>query len=128
MIPTVEKAYRVRAEREARAVAGLSMGGAESLAVGLRGLDRFAWIGAFSAALLGDTDVAFPGLDEKANKQLRLLYVACGKDDQLVAGNRRFEAWLASKQIRHTAIETAGGHTWMVWRRNLASFAALLFR
>ena len=128
VIPAVERSYRVRSAREARAIAGLSMGGGESLAVGLRALDRFAWIGAFSSALLGDTDVAFPSLDEKANKQLRLLWIACGKDDRLIDGNRQFEAWLTSKHIRHTPIETPGGHTWMVWRRNLASFAPLLFR
>lgn len=128
VVPSVERSYRVRADREARAIAGLSMGGGESLAVGLRALDRFAWIGAFSSALLGDTDVAFPGLDDKANQRLRLLWIACGKDDRLIEGNRQFEAWLTSKHIRHTAIETSGGHTWMVWRRNLASFTPLLFR
>jgi enterochelin esterase-like enzyme len=129
VIPRVEKAYRVAADRNSRAIAGLSMGGAESLSTGLNALDRFAWIGAFSSGRLGeDFNAGFPALDAKANSKLRLLWIACGTDDRLIAPNRKFREWLASKGVQHTDIETPGAHTWMVWRRNLAAFVPLLFR
>lgn len=129
VIPAVESAYRVSYDRNSRAVAGLSMGGAESLLVGLNALDHFAWVGAFSSGGLGeDFEKTFPGLDSKANSQLRLLWVSCGKDDRLVEANRKFRDWLQSKEIQLTWHETAGAHSWQVWRRNLADFAALLFQ
>jgi enterochelin esterase family protein len=129
VIPEIEKTYNVRTDRNSRAVAGLSMGGAESLYVGLNALDRFAWIGAFSAGGADpDLNAAYPALDSKANSQLRLLWIACGKDDGLIAPNRQFIDWLKSKQIQHTWIETPGAHTWMNWRRYLAEFVPLLFQ
>jgi enterochelin esterase family protein len=129
VIPQVEKTYRVSPDRQSRAIAGLSMGGAESLFTGLNTLDRFAWIGAFSSGGLGqDFDKTFPALDAKANSQLRLLWIACGTEDRLIDPNRKFRDWLKSKGIEHTDIETPGAHTWMVWRRNLAEFATLLFQ
>lgn len=129
VIPEVEKAYRVSKDRNSRAIAGLSMGGAESLYTGLNAVDRFAWIGAFSSGGLGaDFDATFPKLDAKANQQLRLLWIACGTDDRLIEANRKFREWLKSKDVKHTTIETPGAHTWMVWRRNLAEFTSLLFQ
>jgi enterochelin esterase family protein len=129
VMPQVEKQYRVKADRESRAVAGLSMGGAESLFIGLNAVDRFAWIGSFSAGgASSDYQATFPNLDEKLNDQLKLLWIACGTEDGLMAGNRKFREWLKSKGVRVTEIETPGMHTWMVWRRNLAAFAPLLFR
>ena len=127
--PQVEKAYRISKDRNSRAIAGLSMGGAESLYVGLNALDRFAWIGAFSSGGLSeDLNGSFPHLDAKANGQLRLLWIACGADDGLIGANRKLREWLKSKDVRHVTVETPGAHVWMVWRRNLADFAALLFR
>jgi enterochelin esterase family protein len=129
VIPAVEKTYRASKDRNQRAIAGLSMGGAESLYTGLNAINRFAWIGAFSAGGLGeDFNASFPGLDDKANSQLRLLWVACGTEDRLIEANRKFLDWLSSKSIHFTRIETPGMHTWMVWRRNLAAFAPLLFQ
>ena len=129
VIPSVEHSYRVRTDRASRAIAGLSMGGAESLLTGLNALDRFAWIGAFSSGGLGENyDEAFPALSSEANSQLRLLWIACGTEDRLIDLNRKLNSWLDTKGVRHTQIETAGSHTWMVWRRNLASFAQLLFQ
>jgi len=129
VVPRIEETYRVLKDRNSRAIAGLSMGGSESLETGLNNLDRFAWVGAFSSGGMGDDfDRAFPALDSKANGKLRLLWIACGTDDRLIDPNRRFRAWLESKGIRHTAVETPGAHTWMVWRRNLANFAPLLFQ
>ncbi len=129
VLPRVEKAYRVSTDRKDRAIAGLSMGGAESLTVGLTTLDRFAWIGAFSSGGV-NTNYAeqFPNLDANANDRLRLLWISCGKDDGLFEPNRAFVEWLKSKDIRHTWTEVPGAHSWRVWRRNLADFAPLLFR
>jgi enterochelin esterase family protein len=129
VMPKVESEYRVASDRNSRAIAGLSMGGSESLLTGLNNLDKFAWIGAFSSGGIPDEfEKDFPGLDAKANQQIRLLWIACGTEDRLITVNRNLREWLKSKGIQHTDIETPGMHTWMVWRRNLAEFAPLLFR
>jgi enterochelin esterase family protein len=129
VIPQVEASYRVTKDRSARAIAGLSMGGAESLLTGLGALDKFAWIGAFSSGgLKEDFDADFPRFDAKATQKLRVFWISCGVDDHLIDVNRKFRTWLTAKGVQHTDIDTPGGHTWMVWRRNLADFAALLFR
>jgi enterochelin esterase family protein len=129
VLPQVEKEYRVSDDRKTRAIAGLSMGGAESLTVGLNNPDRFAWIGAFSSGGLG-TNFAqtFPNLDAKANDSLRLLWISCGKDDGLLKPNQEFVQWLDTEGVRHTWTEVPGVHSWRVWRRNLAAFTPLLFR
>jgi enterochelin esterase-like enzyme len=128
VMPEVERKYRISQDRNSRAIAGLSMGGAESLYTGLNALDRFAWVGAFSSGGLSEDFAAdFPALDEKANAQLKLVWIACGTDDRLIELNRKLREWLKLKGVQHTAIETAGAHTWMVWRRNLAAFSSLLF-
>jgi enterochelin esterase family protein len=130
IIPAIERDYRVATERTSRAIAGLSMGGAESLATGLNALDRFAWIGAFSSGgVPSDFDAVFPSLEGgKANAALRLLWIACGTEDGLITANRQLREWLTAKGVRHTDIETPGAHTWLVWRRNLVAFAPLLFQ
>jgi enterochelin esterase-like enzyme len=129
VIPKVESAYLVKEGRNSRAIAGLSMGGSESLLTGLNTLDKFSWIGAFSSGgFTPEFDKEFPALDSKANQQIHLLWIACGTDDDLIENNRHLRAWLASKSIKHADIETPGAHTWMVWRRNLTDFASLLFR
>jgi enterochelin esterase-like enzyme len=128
VVPQVEKSYRALSDRNARAIAGLSMGGAESLFTGLNDLDRFAWIGAFSSGGMDDNlDTMFDSLPPDPNTQLRLLWISCGTEDGLLRVNRALDKWLDSKGIRHKQIETPGSHTWMVWRRNLASFVPLLF-
>src|SRR5580700_3475515 len=129
VIPRVEAEYLVIKDRGSRAIAGLSMGGAESLSTGLNTLNEFAWIGAFSfGGLTPDFDKEFRALDASANTQLRLLWIACGTDDRLIEINRTLRAWLTSKSIHRADIETPGAHTWLVWRRNLTEFAPLLFR
>jgi enterochelin esterase family protein len=128
VIPRVESEYRVNKDRAARAIAGLSMGGSESLLTGLNTLDKFSWIGAFSSGgFTPEFDKEFPSLDAKSNQQIKLLWIACGTEDRLIDVNRNFRKWLASKSIAHTDVETPGMHTWMVWRRNLTDFSQLLF-
>ena len=129
VMPEVERSYRVSKERNDRAIAGLSMGGGESIFTGLNALDKFAWIGGFSSALLGDDlNALFPALDSRADAQLRLLWVACGTEDPYVGLTREIGSWLTSKGVHYTKVETPGTHTWMVWRRNLADFVTRLFR
>jgi enterochelin esterase family protein len=124
----VEKSYRASKDRKDRAIAGLSMGGAESLYAGLNATDRFAWIGAFSSGgMSGDLEKSFAGLSAKANDKLRLLWIACGADDRLIESNRKFLEFLKSRDVKYEWTETPGAHSWMVWRRHLSEFLPLLF-
>lgn len=129
VMPRVAHNFNVRTDRNSTALAGLSMGGAQTAIIGLNNLDRFAWIGMFSSGGLRENfGQEFPGLNSSTNSRLHLLWVACGKDDGLLGINQGFNQWLTSVDIKHTYVETPGNHTWMVWRRNLAAFAPLLFR
>lgn len=147
MIPQVEKTYRAAKDRNQRAVGGLSMGGAQTLFIGLNHPEVFAYVAGMSSALPEFTvgtiasgrgepsDVTndtyaqtFPKLDAKINSQLRGFWVACGTDDALIKVNREFKAWLKNKDIKVTSIEIPGAHTWMTWHRNLAEIAPQLFQ
>ena len=131
VMPRIEKDYNASKDRNGRAITGLSMGGAQALDAGLNHLDKFAYVGGFSSAVMllnQDPSKAFPTLDVRTNSRLRLLWIACGTEDFLLDANRKFEDWLTAKGIKFTRIETPGGHTWMVWRRNLTEFAPLLFQ
>lgn len=127
-LPMVEKLYRVKPGREHRAIAGLSMGGLHALTIGLNELDTFAWIGSFSAAV--PEEAIAPALADAAgtNEKLKLLWIACGKEDRLLAENEKLTALLKEKSIRHEWHLTEGGHSWPVWREYLAEFAPRLFR
>jgi enterochelin esterase family protein len=129
VMPRAEKAYHIASEPRAHAIAGLSMGGAESLLTGLNRLERFGWIGAFSSGGLGTNySVQFPKLAQKRGAELRLLWIACGEQDGLLANNLQFVEWLKSQNVPCTWVQTPGQHSFRVWRRNLAQFASLLFR
>jgi enterochelin esterase-like enzyme len=135
VIPRVQADYRVSTKRQDRAIAGLSMGGAESLLTGLNHIDTFAWVGAFSAGGLSQNFAAdFPNLNATTAANLRLLWVACGENDRyvgttpLITVNRNLVAWMKGKNIPVTFVETPGMHQWRVWRGNLVQFAPLLFR
>lgn len=127
-LPLVESTYRVAEGRDNRALAGLSMGGWQSLVVGLNSLDRFAWIGSFSG--VADLDALKEPLAAKdeTNARLRLLWIACGRDDFLLERNREFVAALEHQGIRHEWHLTDGAHAWPVWRGYLVDFAPRLFR
>jgi enterochelin esterase-like enzyme len=129
VIPMVERDYQASTKQVDRAIAGLSMGGAESLYVGLNNPSTFAWIGAFSSGgLTEDFAAQFPAVTSKINSEIKLLWIACGTDDRLIEFNHKAIAWLKTKDVKLTPIETPGAHTWMVWRRNLVDFSSLLFR
>ena len=125
----VEKLYRLKPGRENRAIAGLSMGGGHSLTIGLNELDTFAYVGAFSAGIPEREAVAI-ALDDpkKTNKQLKLLWIACGKDDFLLEPNLQCIAELEKSGINHEWHLTEGSHSWPIWRGYLADFAPRLFR
>jgi len=128
VIPRVESDYKISRSRDDHAIAGLSMGGLESLTAGLSHTDRFAWVGGFSSAVQKlDFDRQLGKLNPQA-ANLRLLWIACGTEDGLIGPNRRFVAWLKTKNMPVTAIETPGLHTWLVWRANISQFATLLFQ
>ena len=129
VMPQVEKSYRVSKSRDMRAIAGLSMGGNEALMTGLNHLDLFAWVGAFSAGGINTNYTeAFPTLNGKAAEKLHLLWIACGREDHLIDSNRQFGGWLNTKNVHYIWIESAGGHTFLNWRRYLCQFAPLLFQ
>lgn len=129
VIPQVEKSYRVQTDRRSRAIAGLSMGGKESLVTGLNHLGKFAWVGAFSSGIATNFPDMFPGLDPDAtNKKLNLLWIGCGNNDKLLKPNQQLCDWLQNKGVRYTWVELPGQHSYRVWRRDLAQFAPLLFQ
>jgi enterochelin esterase-like enzyme len=129
VMPQVAKAYRTQPKAESRAIAGLSMGGSESLYVGLNNVDKFAWVGAFSAGIRETNYTSiYPALDAKVNGQLQLLWIGCGEQDGLMTHNARFDQWLTAKDIHHKFVQTTGQHSFRVWRRYLADFAPLLFQ
>jgi len=127
VMPLIESTYRVKANRDNRAIIGLSMGGGQSLSIGLKHRELFAWVGGMSAFLPnGDKAVAEAYADPK--NSLKLLWVACGKDDFLIENARQFSAALEARHVPHEFKETAGNHSWPVWRRYLGEFMPLLFR
>jgi enterochelin esterase family protein len=128
-LPLAEALYRIESDAAQRAIAGLSMGGGQSLGVGLANLDRFAWVGAFSAAVpSSDAAQAIFADPAAAARKLKLLWIACGQDDFLRGRNEQFIATLKEKEVPHEWHLTAGDHSWPVWRKYLAEFAPKLFQ
>ena len=129
-LPLVESTYRVRRDPDHRAIIGLSMGGGQSLAIGLTHPDLFAWVGGMSSAVFEpETTLASVLADpKKTNARLKLLWFACGKDDFLLQRNQQFDKLLTDHGIRHEYLETPGDHSWPLWRPYLAAFAPRLFR
>jgi len=126
VIPLIEATYRVKANRESRAIIGLSMGGGQSLAVGLRNLGLFAWVGGMSSYLPNPEKIVAEAFAEP-RPDLKLLWIACGKEDRLIENARQLSAALKEKGIPHEFKETEGNHSWPVWRRYLGEFMPLLF-
>jgi enterochelin esterase family protein len=129
VIPLVEKNYAVRKDAAGRAIVGLSMGGRQSLGVGLKHTDKFAWIGCFSGGIAPDDPVILKLAreSEAANRAIKLLWIGVGKDDGVVVSNRYLAASLSAGGVKFTYVETEGAHTWSVWRRYLAEFLPQLF-
>jgi len=98
LIPFIEKKYPVIKDRESRAIAGLSMGGGQSLNFGLRNLDQFAWIGGFSSAPNTKTPEELVPDPELAKNKLKLLWISCGASDRLITFSKRTHDYLAEKK------------------------------
>lgn len=134
VLPYVEKNYRVIANADHRAIAGLSMGGGQAMSIGLSHPDLFHYVLGFSAAVDGQ----FLNIDEEvkqvtsnpaaANAKFRLIFLATGKQDFVRVADERLTKTLTDAGVKHTFIETEGAHVWSVWRNNLNTALPLLFR
>ena len=131
VLPQAGKDYRISSDRKDRAIRGIvdgrgrvAYGGVEQPGQSLRGsgLSARAGLGRIMRRRFHNLSTA------KANEQLKLLWVACGKDDGLFKPNKQFVDWLDAESIHHDWTVTPGVHSWRVWRRNLAAFTPLLFR
>jgi len=128
VLPQVEATYHIARDRDHRAIAGLSMGGQESLTIGLTNTDKFAYILGLSSAAQGiPANPALANLNPK-DANLRLLWVSCGTEDSLSEPNHNLADWLKSKGMTVDYVQTPGVHSWIVWQDNLIHFAPLLFQ
>ena len=133
VIPLVERRFRVIADADHRAIAGLSMGGGQALTIGLTHPDLFHYVLGYSAAVSAqfmNSEKEFKDVlanPAKASAKLRQLWLSCGKQDFLYEANRQFAETLKAKGVNLTYRETEGAHVWSVWRNNLNESAPLLF-
>ena len=130
VMPMVERDYRASKKQSDHAVAGLSMGGAETLLTGLNNPDKFAYVGAFSSGGLpaDKPETFFPNVSGESTKNIKTIWMSCGTGDGLIGFQHSFSAWLTAKGVKVKTNETPGGHEWLLWRRNLSEFAQMLFK
>jgi enterochelin esterase-like enzyme len=132
IMPYVEANYRTIKDREKRAIAGFSRGGGQSLFAGFSNLDKFGYIGSYSAYLTGEVwDKYFSKVSEKpevTNKQLKLLWMGVGSEDFLYQQAVAFDNLMKQKKLEHKVLVTGGGHTWMNARHYLHETLQLYFK
>ena len=144
IVPYIEQHYRVRTDRQSRAMAGLSMGGGQTLNIGIPHLDKFAYLGVFSSGIFGITGRGFgtnapsgPSFEEqnkmvlddpKLKQGLKLFWFATGKDDFLLETSRATVEMFKKHNFNVAYKESDGAHTWINWREYLNEFAPQLFR
>ena len=150
IIPYVESSYHVGTDRESRAIAGFSLGGARTIHIALKHIDRFAYIGVFSMGIVvgstaGATAIANTAMGSvadfnqeyaafladpvKTNRMVKVFWIGSGQVDTPVGNSPRLlDEALTARGIRHEYHETAGGHSYANWRPYLRDFAQLLFR
>jgi enterochelin esterase-like enzyme len=128
LIPFIEKKYPVIKDREHRAIAGLSMGGGQSLNFGLGNLDTFAWVGGFSSAPNTKAPEELAPNPEKTKKKLKLLWISCGNNDNLIRISRNTHDYLKANNIPHIYYIEPGGHDFKVWKNGLYMFSQFLFK
>ncbi|WP_288244148.1 alpha/beta hydrolase-fold protein [uncultured Chryseobacterium sp.] len=127
LIPFVEKKFPVKRDRENRAIAGLSMGGGQTLNFGLGNIDKFAWVGGFSSAPnTKEPQVLLPN-PQKA-KELKLIWISCGDADGLMPFSKRISDYLRENKIPHIFYIEPGGHDFKVWKNDLYIFSQLIFK
>lgn len=128
LIPLIEAKYSVIKDRESRALAGLSMGGGQSLNFGLANLDTFAWIGGFSSAPNTRPAAELVPDPEKAAKQIKLLYLSCGNKDGLIRISQNVHTYLKEKNVPHIWHVDEHAHDFEHWKKALYNFAQLIFK
>jgi enterochelin esterase family protein len=129
VMPFVDKNYRTRPDGNHRAICGLSMGGIQSLFIGLRHTETFSWIGGMSAWVPDVDKTCASGLDDTAlAKTRRLLWLQIGRDDPYLPQYKEFDAALEKHHVKREFQITEGTHAWPVWREYLSDFVPLLFR
>jgi enterochelin esterase-like enzyme len=128
LIPYIQKSFPVKKNREHRAIAGLSMGGGQSLNFGLGNLDQFAWVGGFSSAPNTKRPDELVPDPEAARQKLKLLFISCGASDGLLNFSERTHDYLAKNNVPHIYFIEPGGHDFKVWKNGLYMFSQLLFK
>ncbi|WP_162052257.1 alpha/beta hydrolase [Pontibacter pamirensis] len=128
LIPFIEHKYPVYKDRKRRAIAGLSMGGGQSLNFGLGNLDKFAWVGGFSSAPNTKAPDKLVPDPKKAKEKLKLLWISCGEDDNLMSFSKRTHDYLDKHHVPHIFYVEPGGHDFEVWKNDLYMFSQLLFK
>ncbi|WP_294201161.1 alpha/beta hydrolase-fold protein [uncultured Chryseobacterium sp.] len=127
LIPYVEKKLPVKKDRDNRAIAGLSMGGGQTLNFGLGNIDKFAWVGGFSSAPnTKEPQLLLPN-PQKA-KELKLLWISCGDADGLMPFSKRTHDYLVQNKVPHIFYIEPGGHDFKVWKNDLYIFSQLIFK
>lgn len=128
LIPYIEKNYPVYTDREHRAIAGLSMGGGQSLNFGLGNLDKFAWVGGFSSAPNTKTPEVLVPDPAEARNRLKLLWISCGDNDRLITFSKRTHDYLVQNNVSHIYYIEPGVHDFKVWKNGLYMFSQFLFK
>ncbi len=128
LIPYVEKNYPVIKDSEHRAIAGLSMGGGQSLNFGLGNLDKFAWVGGFSSAPNTKQPLELLPNPEEAKAKLKLLWISCGDKDGLITNSKRTHDYLDKFAVPHIYYVDHGYHDFKVWKNSLYMFSQLIFK
>jgi enterochelin esterase-like enzyme len=128
LIPFVEEKYSVYTDREHRAIAGLSMGGGQSLNFGLGNLDMFAWIGGFSSAPNTKLPQELVPDPAAAREKIKLLFISCGASDRLIAFSKRTHDYLEQNNVPHIYFIEPGVHDFKVWKNGLYMFSQLIFK
>jgi enterochelin esterase-like enzyme len=128
LIPHIEKTYPVVSDQEHRAIAGLSMGGGQSLNFGLGNLDKFAWVGGFSSAPNTKAPEELVPNPDEVKEKLKLLWISCGDKDGLINFSRRTHEYLFRNNIPHIYYIEPGVHDFKVWKNGLYMFSQLIFK
>jgi enterochelin esterase-like enzyme len=128
LMPYIESHYSVKADREHRAITGLSMGGGQGLNFGINNIDKFAWVGGFSSAPnIQSPDALVPKI-QQAKDKLSLLWIGCGDKDNLITGSWNLHQGLVKAKIDHVWYVDSGVHEVPVWNNNLYLMAQMLFK
>jgi enterochelin esterase-like enzyme len=127
VIPAIESRYSISTDRESRALAGLSMGGGQSLNFGLTHLDTFAWVGAFSAAPNMWPPAELVPDPAAATGQLELLFLSCGNQDGLIRISQGLHTYLKENHVPHIWHVDGNGHDPTHWKNSLYHFVQFLF-